>query len=226
MGFCTTLEGQVATTIDVPTWAATYPDLKVDGDRMFENVLVVDNFIAPVPSAIAAHSPDLAEKPNGDPIAWVQQTGTLNVSAGVVTPSVIDNTKKHATVDPGISDVALEATLTASSNTGFEGIDLRFVDSDEGFIIALRAENTLNGVYLWKRIPNDNQTLLASFADATILNGTERRLKVIAKGSSIKVYMADVLIISVTDATYLTSTKHGLCLCRGTARDFQLAPAP
>lgn len=89
------------------------------------------------------------------------------------------------------------------------------------FVLSLRGEVGTRGLYLFKYTPVNNLTLVTSYADATITDGAERLIKVVAKGNSIKCYLSGVERISVTDSSYLTATKHGIMLRRGAALDFQ-----
>lgn len=129
----------------------------------------------------------------GSSQAW----GILNNKAYCPTPI---NTGV-AFVETGKSDISNSVKITFNTN---EGIIVRL--SDELNYITARISSTSLGLF---KIVGNTPTSLGSYS-FTPTSGTVYTVRIDATGSSIKVYLNDVLQISATDTFNQTATKSGL----------------
>ncbi len=127
------------------------------------------------------------------------------------------NTSGYARATAGSTswtDQAVEARLKAISWNGsnrFALVGARFVDINNYYYVALRTNNTIE----LKRLVANAPTTLAS-KSLTFGTGTWYKVKLEAVGSTLRVYVDDVLQLTATDTTF-ASGKMVLGVWNGTA---------
>jgi endo-1,4-beta-xylanase len=149
------------------------------------------------------------------PKNWVvTATGTGNngmevTSAGLKAITGTSIKINNATVDAGVSDYLLSATLarTVGGYTDNRAaiLLLRVKDITNFFYLQVNNSSTNRRWVLIKRVNDVNTTALTSPFDAN--DGD--RVKVITKGATISIYVNDVYIGEVQDVNFTTQTKVG-----------------
>lgn len=152
--------------------------------------------------------------------AWTITNATWGLVSGQVKALTTASGYALADIDAGIADVAIQADIV------FQGLggSLAFrVTNGANFYIA-QLVGTQTRVY---KCVGGAFTQLAVGGGAHTV-GVTYTLRVEVVGSSIKVYENGVLVITLTDATYTTQTRHGLYVdttLATTIDNFSVAPA-
>ncbi|MCZ2837125.1 cellulase family glycosylhydrolase [Modestobacter sp. VKM Ac-2985] len=111
---------------------------------------------------------------------------------------------RHATVEAGVADCAVEATVTLGA--GESGICFRMTDA-ENYLLLRYGGNAANNYELF-RIENGGGSQLASIAATT--PGLPATLRVELSGSTITPYVNGTAQTPVTSTFNQTATRHGL----------------
>lgn len=145
-------------------------------------------------------------------------TGTAynpSVSTGVTNPWVIDGNQatwdgatgsSAAWIDANEADVDVQASITLGSVDACAGVCFRVQDVSN--YLTFYYDHTAGRFHLAKMV-GDALTDLDTYDSAQTL-GTTHTFKVSAHGSALIGYLDGTPIVDVTDATFLTETRHGL----------------
>jgi hypothetical protein len=132
---------------------------------------------------------------------WVALAGTWGISINQAYLAVDAGSNANvATVDFGYSDCTVSVTKTVRQST--QRLAFRFTDSANGFIV----DDPGSSYDLYRRQAGA-YTQIGSWV-GTPASGDV--LSVVLSGSSIRVYVNGVLVISATDSFNAGATKHGL----------------
>lgn len=166
--------------------------------------LVYDTFTDANATNLNAHTPDKNKTGN----VYVIEAGDVEVNTNHAIGNAVGF--NQASVETGISDVTLEADFTrktdAVATNAQWGFILRWKDGNN-YLLVRHILNLTEEIQLlenksaWTMLDN----AAYSWADEAI-----HTIKVIASGTSIKVYIDDVEKLSATEADFETETEHGL----------------
>lgn len=133
--------------------------------------------------------------------AWLTTGGTWAISNGAVTCTT-NTGSYYAYLESGKSDIDIAADLIFAGNAG---LVFRMVDANNMLFVRIAGAGPQLGLY--KSVSGSN-TSIGGYT-FTPVSGTTYRVRVVASGSSIQVYLDGILVITVTDTTYQTATKVG-----------------
>jgi len=137
-----------------------------------------------------------------DPRTWTTQTGTCGINSNqAYAPAVA----AIATVDLATADVDVTVTLATIGTAS--ALVFRFVDTSNYWMYHSAGGNT----YLYKNIAGSFTQVDVAATGAA--DGDVHR--VVANGSSIRVYRNGTLKITATDSALSSATKHGRECCHG-----------
>jgi hypothetical protein len=177
----------------------------------------LDTFTAANGTDITSRTPD-----SGAPAAWTEVEDPLNEATGatVTTNSArppatltFSNNRYLMQATPttalGSADYTVEATIASLPGTGAGAVDdLTFIfgrrTDNSNYYFAGYYQGTANTINLWKRVAG-TASLLGSAAYSPVVNDNIRLSMI---GSTIKVQVNDVDLVSVTDGS-LGSTGAG-----------------
>jgi hypothetical protein len=131
---------------------------------------------------------------------WVPYGGSVwGISGNAAAIVTTGNVRDAALIQTFVSDISIEGTILNNTNNR----------------LVFRATDHLNGFYfgaatsaygLYKVSAGSVTTVNTSPTQPT----TGDKLKVIAKGNSIKCYLNNNLLFDITDSTFINGTRHGL----------------
>jgi hypothetical protein len=131
---------------------------------------------------------------------WVPYGGSVwGISGNAATIVTTGNVRDAALIQTFVSDISIEATILNNTNNR---LVFRATDHLNGYYFG--AASTAYGLY---KLSGGTLTTIMS-NNAVPASGD--KLKVIAKGSSIKCFLNGNLIIDVTESTFISGTRHGL----------------
>jgi hypothetical protein len=169
--------------------------------------LLLDTFTAPDDTAITSHTPDIQ--------AVAGSYSTVSTYGGAIDYKILSNvaTGTAASISTGVAVIETgqtDVTVIADINRN----NTRTVHGGAG--IAFRWDSTAGSGYFVDFL---NDTIrLAPFPTGTVQTAafsfsttTTYEMKAVLSGSSIKVYMDDVLYLDLTDSTY-SGTEHGVSI--------------
>jgi hypothetical protein len=143
---------------------------------------------------------------------WVQTAGTWGiasnkayVSSGTASQVCI------ATVDAGVADCTISATMTAGSNSN-AGIAFRVTDALNFYQVDTKVAGGTN-VVLFKCVAGAFTAITIPAASAFVSGDI---ITVVLSGTGITLKKNGTTFASVTDSTFTTQTKHGLYVEAGT----------
>lgn len=170
--------------------------------------LVLDTFTGADNTALTAHTADVRPASN----AWANGAGTFKIASNKIIPnSSADG--DNAVIDSGASDVTVTCTLTpyysSSSNTHRPCLVTRWTDTNNHWLAYWAAD--VNTVYLFRKESGTDNSV-ASWSPASSTSGVAGTLKMVTNGTSIAVYLNNILLGSTTSSFNQTATKHGIRL--------------
>jgi hypothetical protein len=170
------------------------------------STLISDTFTDTNGTAIASHTPDVqAVSGSYRTIVTYNIDSNIQIISNTARGTTNNLTTSSAVIETGQSDVIVSADVNRNGtglNYGGTGLSFRCSGST-GYKVDLLRVSTPR-----VRLDRFDGVILAQ-PNFSWDNNTTYNLKVIASGSSIKVYVDDVLYIDVTDSTY-TGTEHGI----------------
>lgn len=146
-----------------------------------------------------------------DPVAWSVLAGTWGITSnsGVKTAG---SGQQSAVIETGVVDVDVQVTITTMTGTNSSGIGIcaRAVNASNYYY--LLQNRLLGGGRNWfiaKLVAGVDTVLGASpYTSPAPANGDVILLR--CSGSTISAYINGVLLVSVTDTSLTSGTKHGL----------------
>lgn len=135
---------------------------------------------------------------------WTSLVGTIGISSNKAYAAVLVGDEAVSIFDSGMSDAEF-AALTTATASGDCGLIFRQVDVDNYLITIIPAANS---VKLYERVAG-SFTELGTASPTAALNA-EHTVKVVARGSSIQVFVNGVRVINVTTTRFQTATGCGL----------------
>lgn len=144
---------------------------------------------------------------------------TVTGTWGIQTNRAYSPSSGFATIDSGVTDHSVTATIVTRDATG-SGVVARYVDANNFYI----AFNTTDGLTTLYRRNNGAYNQLGGVAGGA--NGDIIKLECI--GTAQKVYRNGVEVISTTNGSLTTGTKCGMATGSNTARldDFSIDTTP
>jgi len=143
------------------------------------------------------NSSSLGITETGD-LNWTNSNGVFGIASNKAKPTSLTTTTAIATIDSGISDVDVSADIVWNT---WAGIVFRYI----GVTSLMQARISSTGLAVSDASGNTYGTY--SF---TPVQGNTYNIRVVANGSSVKVYLDDVERISITNTVNQSSTKVGL----------------
>jgi hypothetical protein len=132
---------------------------------------------------------------------WVPFGGSVwGISGNTATVIATGNVRDAVLIQTFVSDISIEATILNNTNNR---IMFRATDNLNGYYFG--AATSAYGLY---KISGGGA--LTPIVSNNTIPVSGDKLKVIAKGSSIKCYLNGSLLFDVTESTFINGTKHGL----------------
>lgn len=131
---------------------------------------------------------------------WGIQSNRAYISAGVSALTCL------ASVECGIADGTISTTIATATSTSNSGLTFRVTDVNNLYV--LEGGNGSTTAKIYKRV-SGTFTQIAESAGNVHFNAGDV-ISVVLSGSSIIAKQNGTTIVSVTDSTHLTQTKHGL----------------
>jgi hypothetical protein len=145
-----------------------------------------------------------------DPLTWTQHAGVWSTSGGQALTTSVANAR--ASVDSTFADVTVYVTIKTYSTS--QGICFRLGTTVTDYLLFTMSSA---GAWVLSSVGTTAATL-ASGSGVTVASNDV--LKVIANGTSIRAFINNTQIASVTSSTYQTNTKHGIFASSSTASRF------
>lgn len=144
--------------------------------------------------------------------AWEIVSGDWGISGNAAYTSVASASTSLAVVESGVSDGELSVTISAGITNARNRLIFRYTNVDNFLYVV----TTTTGYALSKRQAGSISTI--GNYDITLVNGDV--LKVVMRGSSIKLYINGLLGIDATNTFNTTATMHGLGIYNSTLARF------
>ena len=139
-------------------------------------------------------------------VAWSALRGTWGISTNrAYVSSGHSSTLQFAVVESGLADGTIQFTVASNTFPNQSGSYFRATDANNGYILESGVASTAK---LYKYVAGVATQIAASAGTVTFNTGDV--IQVVLAGTSITVKRNGTTIITVTDSTYTTQTKHGL----------------
>lgn len=149
--------------------------------------------------------------------AWTQDNGTWGISSNQAYISS-GSGASIATIDASESDVDIRVKVSASAGGGNAGLVFRYSDANNYW----RAfwDGSSGNIFLQKVVSGSGTTFVNTGVTGGFAAGDQ--IRVLASGSSIKLYHEGDRYGTVTDSHNSTATKHGLWINQATPTNWRL----
>lgn len=135
--------------------------------------------------------------------AWAVDTGTIGVQGkSFYLPTA---TNSRMTTDAGAADVELGCTLKTLDAVGQNWLVVRFVDASNFIRAGLKS-----GAWTIEAVVAGSATALATVTGASIAPANGQRMRVVAKSSTINLYVDGRMVATGTSTAGQTATKVGI----------------
>ncbi len=152
-----------------------------------------------VADAFSRTAANLGVADTGQP--WTERQGTWAADgASAYVSATAGDHQNVAEVDAGVADIVLRTAIAPFG--GDAGVVFRLQDNANYWVLVLGPVD----MRLYKRV-SGAFSLIASHASGY---SAGEEVKVVLAGSTIDCYRAGVLRISISDATHLAATRHGI----------------
>ena len=200
-------EGDIDTTV-TSTLSGGFMSIGGRFDSQAADFTLTDLYIEDVTNKVIddfnrADSTSLGSTPTGN--VWSAVMGSFGISSNKCVVKVRDSNASTARVllDPGWSDY--EVSLKCKYYSYF-GIPFRVGGNNNDFLMARMSSAGL-GLY---RFEASLPTSIAQHAGFVPVAGTVYHMRIVAKGSSVQVYLDGVLVISVVEKAYTSQRVVGI----------------
>lgn len=151
-------------------------------------------------------------------LPWSKPSGDMQITGGKLTGAT-DSIGNRATVDPGVSDVRLSATVHTSpaSNRIDTGLIVRRQDASNEWVVMVTKASGTNVFRLGKRVAG-SITWVAT-ATGVIAENTSYRVQVACFGAQITATLDGGSTLTTIDSTFRTATVCGINIFRSELSD-------
>lgn len=181
------------------------------------SINIVDNFTA------ADSSSSLSSRSTSTgSYAWSVGAGTWGILSNRAYESAGAGQVNYATVNAGVSDCTVSATIQAATTTAYYGVCGRMnTATGDGYLIQIN--HGASTIEISKRT-SGSLSILGSNASYTAVNGDV--ISLVMSGSSLIAKVNGVTKVTTTDSSYIANTKHGIWTYFNSPRfdDFSVQP--
>jgi hypothetical protein len=203
-------EDTLAVADELVTGTRALPYVCGDADAICGLTVVSDGTVVITDSFNRANSAtSLGNADTGDP--WNVLGGTWGINSNQAYVATDSGGRNMAVIDAGVADGVVEISIPTM--TQYAGLVFRVVDTNNYFRLTAHTATT----YVLRRTVNNAQVDLGTY-NISPANG--HTLKVVFDGSTITPYINGAAQTPITDANFVTATKHGIFVFNSTVPRF------
>lgn len=138
------------------------------------------------------------------------RTTLTSNKVALANPDSNSNVQVWAVVNSGVSDCTVSASVTLSGTRACPGIIFRSTGSSNGIVVFLEKFGGTDAIQMQSFSAGSYTNIGSTVSSAGLSLGSTYTLKAVLSGTSIKIYLDDVLKIDTTSSTNQSSTYHGI----------------